>query len=323
MKIKSFRLAFAIGVIVSAPAAHAYSDYDESDRSSRIRVDVVVDMTIAGHKVAHPTPEKPAYYLPISVGYKEFGYMHDFQRPPPKAWDIEHALAIALYEQGYRLMTKQGHPTLVLVFWWGYMAPEDLDADNPGGLLERPGSLSQDPSAGFFSGSGQAIKPGITVAGINDYFIGGTGGGGVFPSFSMMSIPANDIILSSMVGGNTINDHQKFLDPRLDTAMQLTTQPRYYILISAFDFKLWLHHRAILLWRAHVSTELWGHYFDQVVGTLISTAAPEFGRETKVPHFSSVDLAPLGRVLVGTPVVKDFSGRPADNQDSRAKSHEN
>ena len=316
MKVSSIAcyLSLVSGILLCARPVRAFSDYDESDRSSRIRVDVVVDMTIAGHKVAHPTPEKPAYYLPISVGYKEFGYMHDFQRPPPKAWDIEHALAIALYEQGYRLMTKQGHPTLVLVFWWGYMAPEDLDADNPGGLLERPGSLSAQPNS-FFFGSGQGGPP-IPVAGLSDNFIGG---GGVFPSFSMMSIPANDIILSSMVGGNTINDHQKFLDPRLDTAMQLTTQPRYYILISAFDFKMWLHHRAILLWRAHVSTELWGHYFDQVVGTLISTAAPEFGRETKVPHFSSVDLEPLGRVLVGTPVVRDFAGKPSDTKNSESQ----
>jgi len=35
-----------------------------------------------------------------------------------------------------------------------------------------------------------------------------------------------------------------------------------------------------------------------------------FGRETTVPHFTSVDLTPLARVPVGTPVVKGF-GKPS------------
>jgi hypothetical protein len=158
----------------------------------------------------------------------------------------------------------------------------------------------------------------MNTAGFEDSFIGGNtivgDNGNVFPMFTMMSIGANEVVISSMVGGNTINDHQKFLDPRLEAVMQLTTQPRYYILISAFDFKSWLHHRAILLWRAHVSTELWGHYFDQVVGTLISTAAPEFGRETKVPHFTNADITPLGRVVLGEPVVKGFSSKPSTDK---------
>ena len=89
-------------------------------------------------------------------------------------------------------------------------------------------------------------------------------------------------------------------------------QPRYYVMISAFDFQSWLHHKPVLLWRAHVSTELWGHYFDQVVGTLINTAAPLFGRETKMPHFVSAQVLPLGRVIVGTPEVKNYpSASPA------------
>ena len=311
-KIIVIRFVFALAALLPARALRANDDDDESDRSGKVRVDVVVDMTIAGRKVAHPTPDMPAFYLPLSVGYKEFGYAHHFQRPPPNAWDVEHALAIALYEQGYRLMTKEGHPSLVLVFWWGYMAPEDVDMDNPGSLAERPGSLSSQPNS-FYFGSGQAGNP-IQVAGMSDYFMGGTANDTVFPAFSMLALSANELLMSSMVAGNTINDHQKWPDPRLEAVEQLTTQARYYVLISAFDFKSWLHHRAILLWRAHVSTEQWGHYFDQVVGTLISTAAPEFGRETKIPHFTNADVAPLGRVLVGTPVVRDFSGKAATDK---------
>ena len=114
-KIVFIRLALILAALVPTAAVLVASD-DESDRSGQVRVDGVVDMTEAGHKVAHPTPGSPAYYLPISVGYKEFGYAHRFQRPPPNAWDVEHALAVALYREGYQLMTKAGHPSLVLVF---------------------------------------------------------------------------------------------------------------------------------------------------------------------------------------------------------------
>jgi hypothetical protein len=127
-----------------------------------------------------------------------------------------------------------------------------------------------------------------------------------FPQFSFGGVNANEEKMLSLVAGNTIDDHQKFPDPRLDDVVQMVTAPRYYVLVSAFDFQSWLHHKPVLLWRAHVSTELWGHYFDEVVGTLINTAAPLFGRETKVPHFISAPTLPLGRVVLGTPEVKDF-----------------
>jgi hypothetical protein len=36
-------------------------------------VNVVVDMTDAGRKVAPPTKEKPAFYFPVLAGYREAG----------------------------------------------------------------------------------------------------------------------------------------------------------------------------------------------------------------------------------------------------------
>ena len=332
LKVILCRLVFALAALLPLHAVRAAADDDESDRSGQVRVDVVVDMTEAGHKIAHPTPAQPAYYLPLSVGYKEFGYAHHFQRPPPNEWEIQHALAKALYNQGYQLMTKEGHPSLVLVFWWGYMAPADVDSTTVGSPMFKEGSLDSGPGGdggdhragpGFYWGSGQ----GGGLNGAPTYFQGGQSGyllgyqppGGeslsgdgavtgfsVFPQFSIGFQDANEQRMMSLVAGNTINDHQKFVDPRLDEVTSMITQPRYYIMVSAFDFQSWLHHKPVLLWRAHVSTELWGHYFDQVVGTLINTAGPWFGRETKAPHFFSAPTLPLGRVILGTPEVTDY-----------------
>ena len=325
-KILLFRLVLVLAALLPAHAVRAAGDDDDSDHSGQIRVDVVVDMTEAGHKIAHPTPAQPAYYLPLSVGYKEFGFQHHFQRPPPNAWDVEHALAKALYNEGYQLMSKQGHPSLVLVFWWGYMAPENIDVDDntyiaslpnafqsggshdtfgsqEGSALWGPGATKYGPSGGYFMGGSGAPNGGIAG---QDNGMNATTAFNVFPTFSFGGINANEEKMLSLVAGNTIDDHQKYPDPRLDDVVQMTTAARYYVLVSAFDFQSWLHHKPVLLWRAHVSTELWGHYFDQVVGTLINTAAPMFGRETKVPHFISAPVLPLGRVIVGTPEVKDY-----------------
>lgn len=324
-KLVTIRVALVLAALVPTAAALGASD-DESDHSSQVRVDVVVDMTEAGHKIPHPTPNQPAYYLPISVGYKEVGYARHFQRPPPNEWEVQHALAVALYKEGYRLMTKAGHPSLVLVFWWGYMTPADVDVNDNTYLTSMPSAFQSGASGDTFGaqeGSG-LWGPGATKFGPKGgSFLGGDGAGdggipgqyngadassnyNVFPTFAFGGINANAEKMMALVAGNTINDHQKFPDPRLDEVVQMVDAPRYYVLISAYDFHSWLHHKPILLWRAHVSTELWGHYFDEVVGTLINTAGPLLGRETTVPHFISAPTLPLGRVVLGTPEVRDF-----------------
>ena len=199
------RAVLILTAFLCAPFVRASGEDDGSDRSGAVRVDVVVDMTEAGHKIAHPTPDKPAFYLPLSVGYKEFGYAHHFQRPPPNAWDVEHALAKALYGQGYQLMTKTGHPSLVLVFWWGYMAPEEDDVDYNNYLTSMSGAFQGGASADTFgSQEGSALwGPGATKFGPPSRrgpFLGGSGTAGfdssadattaynVFPQFSFGNV---------------------------------------------------------------------------------------------------------------------------------------
>jgi len=86
--------------------------------------------------------------------------------------------------------------------------------------------------------------------------------------------------------------------------MDMAKRARYYVLISAFDFDGWRKHKPTLLWRAHISTDLEGHDFDQVVSALITTAAPMLGKDTNGPQLIGATTAPLGRVEVGVPVVK-------------------
>ena len=310
MKRTTLLLNAAVVLLTLLPARALLAN-DDSDASGQVRVDVVVDMTEAGRKIARPTPDKPAYYLPISVGYKAFGYAHHFQRPPPNEWDIQHALAIALYQQGYQLMSKQRHPSLVLMFWWGYMAPQDLAVGRDEANLAKVGAIPAGAQWGGGSGGPAGEGAGYSLTSQVPATATSSGYTNALPSFSLGVQNLDEKQMLSLVAGNTVDDHQKYPDPRLDEVIQMTSAPRYYILVSAFDFQSWLNHKPVLLWRAHVSTELWGHYLDQVAGALINSAAPFFGRETRAPQFLSAQVTPLARVIVGTPVVKEYPAPPA------------
>ena len=251
-KIEKRRAFVFIFVILTAllPASRV--------RADDLRVDVVVDVTAEGKKILRPTPEKPAFYLPLPAGYTERGkVLVHYQRPPPSAPEVQRLVTEALAKQGYLTATKPSPPSLVLIYWWGYIAPE-------------------------FIGSQKSKKLGR----------------GAF---------VNEVEMLSMVGGETV-DTKNTYDPRMQEVIASSRHPRYYLLVSAFDYQAWLQHNSVLLWRAHVSCAVWHHYLDQVLPTLINTGVPLFGQETAVPVL--ITTPNLGRVMLGEPVVKTIPAAP-------------
>jgi len=63
-------------------------------------VNVVVDFTPEGRKVAHPSPGNPAYYFPVLGSFEELGAGTAGERPPVK-WSVAHVVALELARQGY------------------------------------------------------------------------------------------------------------------------------------------------------------------------------------------------------------------------------
>jgi hypothetical protein len=97
-------------------------------------VNIVVDMTPDGRKVAPPSPARPARYLPLVLGYKEIGAPIAGSRPPLQN-EVLHLVALELARQGYLVMSKTGPaPSLILLFQWGSMNPqiETFFDENPG-----------------------------------------------------------------------------------------------------------------------------------------------------------------------------------------------
>jgi len=77
-------------------------------RAQETEVTVVVDLSPEGQKLLHPSPQQPAYYLPVMLGFKEEdgAYAHS-ERPLPIN-QIARQVAETLAQQGYLV----AHPSL-------------------------------------------------------------------------------------------------------------------------------------------------------------------------------------------------------------------
>jgi hypothetical protein len=272
------RVAVCLAALL--PVRFALAD-DEGDNG--IKVDVVVDMTDAGRKIPRPTPDHPAFYLPVTRGYTlGMGFVANEKAPPPTA-EVQRMIQKALAEQGYLLMTKTSRPSLILMLWWGYKAPVTL---GPGG--------------------GGDIQNSITTAG------SGPSTGSIMQEMQTGQLPTGQIVnnkeMEELVMGS---DYEAAfgtyrLNPsiRLERILEEKKVPQYYLMVSALDFKDATQHKVTLLWTARVSTRLWSHTLDQVLPTLITVGAPMFGRDTDGPQLNTQPLVPIGHVIVGTPVLK-------------------
>ncbi len=238
-----------------------------------------------------PTPDRPVYYLPAFIGYKELGgVLTNYQRPPPPMAGVQHAFIQALAQQGYLVATSHANPpSIVIAVRWGEIAPELV----PGGGRFRGGfgDLPDEPQRP----PGAAMAGGIMRATPDNHV-------------SRMRLVNRNEIMTYLVGTRW---HSPGFYPIIDPNAQelvanlhdLNGGGRYFLLISALDYKAENQGRDVLLWRAHVSTQYWGHYFDQVLGTMIATSAPLLGKETVRPQIITAPEMAIGPVPPGSLLV--------------------
>jgi hypothetical protein len=251
-------------------------------------VDVVVDLTEAGQAISRPSPSHPTYYYPVTKGYTPGGApLADEKAPSVPTAHIEHLVALALAQQGYLLARKTAPPTLLLMFWWGYKAPDIMNN------FER--SVPFQPSNAM-----QARNPDLLVEQAAER--------GLLPT----NILANKTEMYELtLGSKFFSDNDLMAHPgiRLESAIEAAREARYYLMVSALDFDAAIRHKKyIVYWTARISTELAGHTLDEVLPTLITRGAPMFGRDSHGPQISDGPIVPMGHVEMGTPVFKDYIG---------------
>ena len=297
--LSAFPVLLSVGLaLAGCDSVIRLGPYDEagsvadSTSGRGLMVDVVVDVTQAGKAVARPAPDQPAYYFPVTPGYSEGGDVLGGEKPPPPTAEVQHLIAKALYDQGYRVMNKAHQPSLLLIFWWGYKAPIIL------------GERSTDQSS-FNTGA-----PSPSGGGGGTFTSNQQGATAVFQLALLGKLPANlllnhtemeELVLGSKFEPQSLQNHP---GPRLETAISMSRYPRYFLMVSALDFKAALRKEYVVLWTARVSTDLTGHTLDEVLPSLIAAGAPMFGRDTNGPDFSDRPVVPMGHVEVGTAVPK-------------------
>ena len=90
----------------------------------------------------------------------------------------------------------------------------------------------------------------------------------------------------NLVGGDRLRPETGAgvdLDPQRAILTDAARQPRYFVTVTALDFKSALEKKRVLLWTARVSTEAEGLSVADALPTLIAAAGPHFGQATAKP----------------------------------------
>jgi hypothetical protein len=317
-------------------------------------VNVIVDFTPEGRKVAHPTPASPSYYFPVLGSFEELGAGEAGEKPP-RQWDVAHVVAIELAKQGYLRMNpspyvnQAGQVTYrdgtVVTVPAHPVRGQSLDLNAPGGIpLTRamldspdgPYSLAAARSAKTAGGGGpppvmvvlQASDPahGPVMAGMPDLILSFQYGY-VNPQIGTFDPTNGDPIhdvnfnqrqMFGLVTGNTLKNLD--LDVDRENVLQRAGQDRYFVMVSAYDFGAYrTGHRVVLLWQAKMSSPSDSlAQFSDALNALAWAGGPHFGRETTVPATVILPVTPEGRVEIGTPRVKNYSDAPPLEQPAPA-----
>lgn len=310
-------------------------------------VNVVVDFTPEGRKLAHPTPENPAYYLPVVAPFQQLGGRVHGEWLPDRA-QLTRLAAVELAKQGYLVMKPgpylNARNELVYADGTVITVPEHPRQRRPielnvSGNVPLTWAMINDADGPYSFAAmrtDRALLPGAEAPPIAQVFRqvdpvhGATLGrlpslilaiyyGYLNPqteSFAPGSsqIPINSNQMIELVAGATFA-HLDFISDERQAVMEAIGMNRYFIAISAYDFRAFVdRRRKVLLWQAKMSVPSAGiQQLADVMDALIKAGGPHFGRPMDHPEQVALPVTPQGRVKVGTPTVKDDGAATPDS----------
>ncbi len=200
--------------------------------------------------------------MAVLKGYRQFGYDMPGEKVPESRGVLKAATKI-LDSEGYKLATAEHEPSIMILYAWGdfYLAPNPYTPANP-----------------YAQPSSRAMLE----------FLGATKTGGRTASARNVSFPELDQGLTP-------------LNPDDTTLGGFLPHGLYVITFWAFDFAEAKKGVAKLLWKTNIASSTRGFYLPDVLPTMLTVAAPYFGRETTHPirvdveeHYKPrIDLGPL------------------------------
>jgi hypothetical protein len=259
-----------------------------------LRVVVVVDQTDAGARVPCPTPEHPVYFYPETVGLVPGQGVVIGQAAPP-VLEVQHLLARALADRGYRVASRNSPPTVLLRFSWGYDVPLAIASDPEQG---NPETLNAENQRRPDTKQTRTANGGMPEALRSD----------LMPTHR----PISDIVMEDLVFGDNYDQYpSRSESPAAFTALVNEARiSRTFLRVTALDYKAYGRKQEVVLWTARISTGLRGRSLDEVLPTLIARGARAFGTDTGGPQLTDGPMADVEQVLVGKPFLKAGAAPP-------------
>jgi hypothetical protein len=202
-----------------------------------------IDMlAVAEQMQAAPSSQgNPVSYVAFDGGYIEAGDPIA-GKGPPSADQVSKSLNAALADHGFR--ANQVTPDIVLTYHWGILRVDHTQIRLPYGIKTN-------------------LRARIELVSTE----------------KLGSEVENHILLREK--GNGANDNfssPRILAGQLETVVQDSKYPRYFVVVSAYDYQALAHHEARLLWRTKLSALETSGPMDEVIPALIASGGPFFGK---------------------------------------------
>ena len=127
--IQQIRRLLASGIFLLAAGTVARADL--ASFLFPTEPDVIVNTDMVERDTPTPSRGNPIYYLPVSKGYRDFGYdMAGEKIPEPRG--VLTMITRILNGQDYRLATREHPPTIMILYSWGtfYRNPDPFASNS-------------------------------------------------------------------------------------------------------------------------------------------------------------------------------------------------
>ena len=240
-------------------------------REPMLEMTVFTSMTEAGRKLTPPTREQPAYYEIFAAGYQQEGGTIREHPPPPT--ELLEAMVKSLQLAGYAPATPDHPPTVMLVQHWGsHNRVDDVVLEEIDPTLAVKNFARRAKLIG-----GEALASALAKAYEQDLMSP--------PGFSSGSF-------SRLAQLRDSSPTMRFL---LDQARDDV----YFVIATAYDYAAMARSERRLLWRTNMTVNARGVSMKQTLPSVIATATPYFGRETKDALAIAARALPEGKVELG------------------------
>ncbi len=264
-------------------------------KNPRLEVTVITEATPAGREMETNAPPGPKYFAFHNAGYQRLKH-GTTTRITLEAADVEKLLTKSLATNGFlpgEPPTKP--PSLLIIYTWGlHERNPDLDGhESVRAIMDR---------ATLVGGEKFARKLIKLLEEAEVWRIAN-------------AVPIAEGAESPLAPGmDFLNPIEAFrrADPRNEFLIDQTRGDVYYVVASAYDYRMAAENRRVLLWRTRMTVATEGVSQLQSLPVVIAAAAPFLGKEMDEPAILTPRTLREGKVEIGeSVVVPDTAAAPS------------